>query len=64
MSIYRMLMTKTVTPISGRGADAWIRSAPAACPAEVKLVMEISTTTGQGIPFATAATANAKDTGK
>ena len=55
-------MTKVVMPISTNGAAERISESPANCPAEVRLVMEISAATHTGRPLSTHINPNTKDT--
>ena len=62
MSIYRILITKVVMPISRKEPPAKIRAVPANWPEEVRLVMEISTAAQTGSPPSTAIMPYANET--
>ena len=62
ISEYRILTTSWVSAISNSGAPPVMRERPANCPAEVRLVMEISTAAQTGRPAATAITPNVTET--
>ena len=61
---YLELMTSWVSKISNTLPKAIMTVAPANCPAEVKLVKDITVATNQGSPPLTTDTPKAKDTAK
>jgi hypothetical protein len=60
---YLMLMTNVVTAISRSGAPAMIRFVPANCPAEVRLVNEMTVAIQGEMPPLAASRPNVKATG-
>lgn len=60
---YLMLMINVVTPISRSGASAMIRFVPANCPAEVRLVNEMTVAIQGEMPPLAASRPNVKATG-
>ena len=63
ISIYRRFITNVVIAISHIPPAAEIMFIPANCPAEVRLVIEITIAAQAGIPFCTASIPNENETG-